>query len=744
MKIKQFLFGILSAVIFTSAVFWGAHMASADPTTSPGSGSGAISASGNNLGVGGSAATGVKLNVIASTSDSSTYGLKVLQQNGTPIIAARGDGNVGIGTTSPTYPLSVTGNIQAAGGSFIGTLAASNLSSGVFASGNFAFQSSLGIGYSSQVGLPATLSVNGSSTISSYLNVATGTLYVNPSNGFVGIGTTTPLDKLVVSGASRVINNSGGGVFGTYDSTGVARGLLWMDNATPDVVHIRNNQRASGGTISFETTSTGASTMVILAGGNVGIGTTTPASPLTVAGVIYSSTGGFKFPDGTTQTTANAGGTPGAGSGWTISGTNVILATSTNNVGIGTSTPVTPLTIYGSALASFTGTSRGISSLVTPYDNSSYTALDFLYSGSGLPVARIAARVLGTGSSLMFGTSNSYASGVTNTAMTIDPSGNTSLGSNTFQVSTANNTGDPGRPWIRGDGNYLVINPKTGSDLYLAWDSGATSGVRVLNTLTAAAVVGNTSVTGGEVYTSNWFRNNAAGTGLFNQVNGYHLYSDGSYWTATGNGFVIKNGYAGTTNGFVYSDHTNFGLLNGNGAWAVEVVNGAGTGQSISMPGSLLVTGTSTLTGTVTVGATGTGKINVGTVDPIYTIGGKQYATYLPGMTGQKEETAGILTLKKGKAEIDFTDLIKGSDLWLFSKATNLVNNFSALTVLLTPGFDGRVWYEKDASAKKLIIRGDYSGEISYRLTAPRFDADKLGNISNSADKGFNLDELLK
>lgn len=37
---------------------------------------------------------------------------------------------------------------------------------------------------------------------------------------------------------------------------------------------------------------------------NVGIGTSTPGSKLTVAGLIESTTGGVKFPDGTTQTTA--------------------------------------------------------------------------------------------------------------------------------------------------------------------------------------------------------------------------------------------------------------------------------------------------------------------------------------------------------------------------------------------------------------------------------------------------------
>jgi hypothetical protein len=38
--------------------------------------------------------------------------------------------------------------------------------------------------------------------------------------------------------------------------------------------------------------------------GNVGIGTTGPASRLTVVGVIESTSGGVKFPDGTVQTTA--------------------------------------------------------------------------------------------------------------------------------------------------------------------------------------------------------------------------------------------------------------------------------------------------------------------------------------------------------------------------------------------------------------------------------------------------------
>jgi hypothetical protein len=77
--------------------------------------------------------------------------------------------------------------------------------------------------------------------------------------------------------------------------------------------------------------------------GNVGIGTTTPASPLTVVGAIRSTTGGFIFPDNTTQATAATAGV----NYWTLSGTYLFPTSTSYNVGIGMTAPQTKLDVGG-------------------------------------------------------------------------------------------------------------------------------------------------------------------------------------------------------------------------------------------------------------------------------------------------------------------------------------------------------------------------------------------------------------
>lgn len=88
--------------------------------------------------------------------------------------------------------------------------------------------------------------------------------------------------------------------------------------------------------------------------GKVGIGTTSPSDPLQVVGVIRSSSGGFEFPDGTTQTSA------AKGDGFSLDAddgapTDAVYIDAAGQVGIGTKTPENRLSILGGSDASLSG-----------------------------------------------------------------------------------------------------------------------------------------------------------------------------------------------------------------------------------------------------------------------------------------------------------------------------------------------------------------------------------------------------
>jgi len=136
-------------------------------------------------------------------------------------------------------------------------------------------------------------------------------------------------------------------------------------------------------------------------------------------------------------------------------------------------------------------------------------------------------------------------------------------------------------------------------------------------------------------------------------------------------------------------------------------------------------------------------KIDANTFDPVYNINGVKYATYLPGMSGGvKEEVSGTVILNSNYV-IDFKKQEIGSDLWLFYQVTDFGQNWEKLQVILTPGFNGNVWYTKDPTSKTLTIHGSQAGEVSYRMTANRYDWMKWGNLANTTSTGMILKSKL-
>ena len=91
-----------------------------------------------------------------------------------------------------------------------------------------------------------------------------------------------------------------------------------------------------------------------------------------------------------------------------------------------------------------------------------------------------------------------------------------------------------------------------------------------------------------DVYVNGWFRNNGNNTGLYNQSNGNHFYSNGGgSWGITGNGgnveLQFRSNHQSTLRGYVYGDtSSNFGLLNDQGGWSVRCYSGGGYGGALS------------------------------------------------------------------------------------------------------------------------------------------------------------------
>jgi len=213
-----------------------------------------------------------------------TTGNLILRSANSESMRIVSSGNVGIGTTNPGFPLEV------ASGAGLGLV--------VSKSNDFP-----GIGLKENSG--DVWDFSSQATRYAVAFTPNGGGRTEPmsilESGNVGIGTTSP-------GAPLSFRSSAGDKIRFWDGGPGARHGIGINSNEFQFYTGGGSNHFSFNTGGDMQTSGSSELMRIQANGNVGIGTIAPNSKLEVAGVIHSSSGGIKFPDGTTQTTAATGG----------------------------------------------------------------------------------------------------------------------------------------------------------------------------------------------------------------------------------------------------------------------------------------------------------------------------------------------------------------------------------------------------------------------------------------------------
>jgi hypothetical protein len=288
------------------------------------------------------------------------------------------DGNVGIGTSTPAKKLSVVGNASFGAEITTGNSVSTDdcrIEIGANRTGNgnayVDFHSAPGTDYGARIGKDPTTNGNfgmynagsGNLVLLSE-NSGAGNIWFGTSNtermridasGNVGIGTSSPADKLHVNGCLKLGPSQGVRCADDTSNVFFAGGTNFDKGG---FINLHGPSSAAGGIIVFKSGSDAVNIerMRITAAGNVGIGTSAPEVKLDLSEASVAQIRVKESVNGVDTRLVSVGGTGNAGIVGTYSNHPFVVNTnntermridSTGNVGIGTSTPRSKLDVEG-------------------------------------------------------------------------------------------------------------------------------------------------------------------------------------------------------------------------------------------------------------------------------------------------------------------------------------------------------------------------------------------------------------
>ncbi len=734
------------------------------------------------------------------------------------------DGNVGIGTTSPAFKLDVNGDINIPNGNTIranGNALIYRDTTNIISVGSGNPLDSLRmyaggpervrIDTSGNVGIGTTnpgvlLDVNG--VIRSLVNevhirgssprlTGSNASGVNQFNVGYALTTTNVLDiqavnsnnikfsTTAVDGAITILNAGNVGI-GTASPTSSLHVL--SANANPIIVERSSTENANiqfknsqgsmyAGLNPSENFGIGSSLdltnapFIVTSGGSVGIGVTVPAQKLSVAGTIESTSGGVKFPDGTTQTTAYAGSSQTLSAGNVSSGDFGSNTGGGNysfpaNVGIGAASPANKLILQSGVSDGFIfQNTAGSARAKIIQDSSGNGDLQLFDSGNNLDILLDA-----NSGGVSYINAGNVGIGTASPAAKLDNRGTLNTGavstsginwmvneSAKYAASFKNMDGGGYGVHIEGIGKGLIVesgNVGIGTTgplglLHIQKDQDALTSLRVRNDNTGSA---NYSMVAVNSFGNAWgmrmgstaannnsleFVVDAFGTPLPKLT----ILTGGNVGIGTNTPTAAKLVIGGSPSIAIDAGAgriQNLALTPINDGDAAtkkyidDLFSGGGVTNTKACSADLVceMQGANLQGGNIT----GVGKITAATVDPLYEINGKKYATYGPETIRIHVEHFGKAKLVKSGSSyiytLDFGTAPEGSDLWLFWQTIKEGKNMENIMVSLTPeGGRADLWYDILPKEKKVVIYGDRTATVSYHVVAQRFDTDKWPSI---------------